>query len=281
MLVLASCSDDATSSGPDGGSDNPPGTPPAVGPDGAVILPPTPPAESLMNMTTESIDVDGAERTYVLAVPKAYDAARSYPLIVALHGDGDNAAGFAMGSGLEQAVGSDAILAFTDRSEDLFTPYDDNPDQKLVERVIDAVKASYTVDATKVWGFGFSKGAFQLNELACRKPGLFAAMAVHAGGAPQERDVNDEVYCPAAIGLPMFVVQGELDQGIGGEFAAQYWASRAGCAETRSPSTPTICQAFDGCDPSTPVVFCVVPGHPHSPLYPGAAVDSWSWFNSL
>ena len=38
--------------------------------------------------TPETVDVDGTARQYVLAVPKTYSADRTYPLIVALHGEG-------------------------------------------------------------------------------------------------------------------------------------------------------------------------------------------------
>ncbi len=234
-----------------------------------------------VNTTTETIDVDGNSREYVLSVPKNYDAARSYPLIVALHGDGLNAAGFVSFSKLEASTGDEAILAYPEGSVDLFTPYDQNPDQKLIALTIDAVKAKYSIDASKIWGFGYSKGAYQLNEIACKKPGIVTAMAIHAGGAPQTRDGNGAVDCPAAVGLPVFVTHGQNDGPDGGQFGADYWASRAGCQTTRSPTQPAICEAYDGCDPGKPVVFCVVPDQPHYPLYGEAGAHSWAWFKSL
>lgn len=240
-----------------------------------------PPPSSFVDTTTKGIDVDGAARRYVLSVPKAYDEARRYPLIVALHGDGQGAAGFAASSKLEAATRGGAFLAFPDGSVDLFTPYDDNPDQKLVARVIAEVSGAYAIDPTKIWGFGYSKGAYQLNELACKRPGLLSAMAIHAGGAPQTRDGAGNVDCPSAIGLPVFVTHGERDDPGGGRFGADYWASRAGCGATKTASTPSICEAYDGCDAGKPVAFCLVPGHPHYPLYADAAAHSWGWFTSL
>jgi polyhydroxybutyrate depolymerase len=236
---------------------------------------------SKMNTTTENVDVDGTSRDYIRSVPKTYAAGRSYPLLVALHGDGQDAASFRGELGIEGFIGDDAIVAYTDHSEDLFTPYDQNNDQRLIEVVIDAIKAKFSIDASKVWGLGYSKGGYQLNEIACRKPGLIKAMAIHAGGAPQEVDADGNPVCPKAIGLPMFATHGGNDDPAGGEFAASYWASRAGCGSTRSPTTPSICEAYDNCPPSKPVVFCVVPGQPHYPLYKNAAADSWAWFKKL
>lgn len=236
-----------------------------------------------MNTTTEAIDVDGQSRRYVLSVPKAYDPSRPYPLIVALHGDGLDAARFVSVSKLEASTGDEAILAYPDQSVDLFTPYGQNTDQKLIESIVVSLKQRFSIDASKIWGFGYSKGAFQLNEIACKRPGLLTAMAIHAGGAPQTRDPNNDsiVDCPNAIGLATFVTHGEKDDPGGGEFGAAYWASRAGCQTTRSPSSPPMCEAYDGCDAAKPVVFCVVPNQPHYPLYPEAAAHSWAWFKTL
>ncbi len=231
--------------------------------------------------TTESIQVDGTARRYVLSVPTKYDAKRSYPLIVALHGDGQSADDFVDFSKLEASSGQDAIVAYPDQSVDLFTAYDQNLDQRLIEVMILDLKERFSIDARKIWGFGYSKGAYQLNEIACRKPGLLTAMAIHAGGAPQERDENEAVDCPKAIGLATFVAHGSEDDPGGGEFAAQYWASRAHCESTRSPSTPDVCEAYDGCDEGKPVVFCVIPDQPHFPMYDNAAADSWAWFKTL
>lgn len=281
LTALAACSESSSE------TTNPPAAGGDAGGDtdgkdaGGGSQPDAAPPVSFMNTTVETIDVDGASRSYVLSVPKTYDAGRSYPLLVALHGDGQGAEGFVSFSKLEAATRDEAIIAYPEGSVDLFTPYDQNPDQKLIERIIVEVSSTYSIDSGKIWGFGYSKGAYQLNELACKKPGLLTAMAVHAGGAPQTRDGSGNVDCPNAVGLPVFVTHGEDDDVGGGLFGADYWASRAGCSSTRSPTTPPICEAYDGCDPGKPVVFCVVPGHPHYPIYPEAAAHSWAWFKTL
>jgi polyhydroxybutyrate depolymerase len=241
----------------------------------------TPAVPSKVNTSNETISVDGTERNYMLSVPKTYATGRSYPLILALHGDGQDAPGFVTFLRLDAFTGDDAILAYPNRSEDLFTPYEQNNDQRLIEVMIDALKGKFAIDDTKVWALGYSKGAYQLNEIACRKPGLLKAMAIHAGGAPQERASNGDVDCPSAIALPTFVTHGSEDDPGGGQFGADYWASLAGCGESRTPSTPSICEAYDGCSAGKPVVFCVVPGQPHFPLYKDAAEHSWAWFKTL
>ncbi len=281
FATLYACSD-ATSSGttPKPGTDGDGSDDGTTTADGGKTKNDGGPQGSKVNTTTQSVDVDGTSREYVLSVPKAYDKGGSYPLIVALHGDGQDAAGFVSFSKLEQVTGGEAILAFPDQSVDICAAYDDNPDEKLIERIIDAVKSTYSIDPSKIWGFGYSKGGYQLNEIACKKPGLLTAMAVHAGGAPNSC-TGGAINCANGAGLPAFFTHGGNDDPNGGEYAAQYWAGRAGCQLTKSKTTPDICEAFDGCPADKPVVFCVVPNQPHYPMYGDAAAHSWAWFKTL
>ena len=110
----------------------------------------------------------------------------------------------------------------------------------------------------------------ELRAVASRDPAKAHAIAERFGCVAAEgyddlldRPDIDAVYIPLPTGLHA------------------YWASRAGCQTSRTKSQPSICEAYDGCDPAKPVVFCVVPGQPHYPLYADAAAHSWGWFKSL
>lgn len=292
--VLASCSNDSSSETPDGGSVLPDGAPVVpgeedsgmVGPDGSDGS--VPPADSeppsKVVVTNETVDVDGTTRDYVLAVPKTYVNTRAYPLIVAFHGDGFNGPSFRAYFPIDKETGDDAIVTWpTGNDWDLFANYAVNNDQKLVEAVILAVKGKYTIDDAKVWGVGYSKGGFLASEIACHRPGLLKAMAIHAGGAPQEPNgPNGYPVCPSAIGLPTLVSHGMADPTFGGgDYAANYWALVAGCGTTRSDTMPSPCQQTDGCPAGNPVLFCAVPGLPHVPLWSDAAKVTWGFFKSL
>lgn len=249
--------------------------------DGSVITPDTAPS-SKVSVTNETVTVAGGARAYVLSVPTTYAAARKYPLIVALHGDGQDANGFRVFLGLDEISGDDAIMAYPDQAVDLYTPYDQNADQQLIEAVITAVKGKLSIDAAKVWGLGYSKGGFMVNEIACRKPGLLKAMAAHATGAPEEpRGVDGFPQCPGVMGLPVMTSEGDRDVGIGADYAANYWASVNGCSATRTPTTPSSCQKHNACPSGKPVVFCVAPGVSHYPIWRDAAQVSWDFFRTL
>ncbi|MBX3189997.1 MAG: dienelactone hydrolase family protein [Labilithrix sp.] len=287
-VTAAACSSEPASEGAPDGGPNPDGD--AARGDGPALpgddasAPADGEAPSKVDVTNETVDVDGRPRDYVLAVPKTYAASRSYPLVIAFHGDGFNGPSFRNYFRIDNETGDDAIVTWpTGNDWDLFTDYDVNNDQKLVEAVILAIKSKYNVDDAKIWGVGYSKGGFLASEIACHKPGLLKAMAIHAGGAPQEPNgANGYPLCPSAIGLPVLVSHGTLDpQFGGGDYAANYWALVAGCGDTRSATTPSPCQKHDGCPASSPVLFCPVDGLRHVPLWSEAAKVSWAFFTSL
>lgn len=237
---------------------------------------------SKVNATDETVTVLGTSRTYQLAVPKTYDAARKYPLIIALHGDGQDGPMFRAFLTLDDVAGDDAIVAYPTGAIDLFTPYDMNPDQQLVEATITDVKSKRSIDDSKVWAFGYSKGAFMANEIACRKPGLFKAMAFHAGSAPQEpRGADNYPMCPGVIGLPVLATEGDQNTDIGADYAANYWAMINGCGGSRTMSTPAACYTTNGCPSDKPVVYCLAPGVQHYPIWNQAVDVSWAFFKSL
>jgi len=238
---------------------------------------------SKVTATNETVTVLGDTRQYVLVVPKTYDAARKYALIVALHGDGQDGPSFHALLTFDDVAGDDAIVAYPTGAVDLFTPYDQNGDQLLVDAVVNDVKGKRSIDSAKVWGFGYSKGGFIANEIACRKPGVLKAMAIHAGGAPQEPQGPDGFpSCPGVQRLPVLVTGGDKDPEVGGvDYGAKYWAKVNGCAQTRTATTPAECLKADVCPAGQPVIYCVAPGVAHYPIWAQAVNVSWSFFRSL
>lgn len=119
------------------------------------------------------------------------------------------------------------------------------------------------------------------NQIACRKPGLFKALAVHASGAPQDVDVTGYPSCPGVIGLPVLATEGDNDQGIGGAFAAMYWSATNGCTSQKSATTPAACQTYNGCPADKSVTYCMAPKVNHYPIWADADDVSWAWFKTL
>lgn len=283
-LALGACSSKASGSSsssgpPDGAYIAEDGA--IIGPDGAVIEPDGGNRIEVV-VTNETVNVGGTTRDYVLSVPKTYDASRKYPLVIALHGDGQNADGFRTFLGLDDIARSDAISAYPDQALDLYTPYDQNTDQRMIEEVVVALKAKLSIDPAKIWALGYSKGGFIANEIACRKPGLLKAMANHAAGAPEEPRGGDGFpQCPGVVGLPVLASNGDNDTGIGADYAAAYWAKINGCGSGKAPAAPAGCEKYDGCPAKLPVTYCLSAGVSHYPIWPAAARISWDFFGAL
>ncbi len=239
---------------------------------------------SIVNVTNESIDVDGLKRGYTLVVPKNYDAAKKYPLVLELHGNGGDGSSFHEGYPMEQASKDEAILAYPtaiNSDWDLFDLPADNRDMRFMQVLVDALAAKYSIDKARVFGDGYSNGAFFLNELACRV-GFFKAIGNSAGGAPFD-DPNGTTACAAVTKMPAIIMHGDQDNGVGvdsGQGTASYWAKVNGCKTTLTATTPAPCKAYDGCPANAPVHYCFISGLAHI-WWDQAATTAWAFFKAL
>jgi polyhydroxybutyrate depolymerase len=139
----------------------------------------------------ETISVDGAERSYILRVPKAYDGTRALPLVVVLHGFTASGAlaevytGFGQKSEQEgffmvapDGVGNprgwnSGFLNLTGRRE--------QDDVKFVGALLDKMERDLNVDRDRIYIAGHSNGAMMANLLASRLSDRIAAIGAVAG----------------------------------------------------------------------------------------------------
>jgi polyhydroxybutyrate depolymerase len=237
---------------------------------------------------------NGNARSYVVAKPRTYDPKRSYPLVLVFHGNPGDAMGMAQGFPFDAASGQDAVLVYPQAgsadgnafSWDLYTPTDTNVDMNFIKPLIEEVKSSKaTIDASKVYGFGYSGGGFFISQYACRFGGVFRAISINAGGGPDEEQMgfpkrdNGCFICPGGK-VPTLVTHGGADPEVptdSGEFTATCYASTNGCSDTRTPTAPAPCELYDGCD--KPVKRCIIPGLGHAP-WEHSRDEAWSFFNA-
>lgn len=242
------------------------------------------PATSPVNLTTESVSVGGTKRTYLLAVPKNYDASKSYPLVLVFHGNGGNGSGMHQYYPLETASGDGAILAYLDAvgdGWDLFETPDQNADYDFVKAVASALRAKYNIPANRVFGDGWSNGGFFVNQVACRI-GFFRAITSQSGGAPFD-DPNGTTRCSPVGPIPILVLHGLNDNTVGpdsGSDTAQFWAKENGCGTSTSPTTPTPCVSYQGCKANEPVTYCGIDGLGHA-IWSEGAKTSWAFFQTF
>ncbi|MBI2192658.1 MAG: NPCBM/NEW2 domain-containing protein [Planctomycetes bacterium] len=180
-----------------------------------------------------SSSLDGGEEPFFLDVPYAYDAARSWPLVVQLHG----LVGF--GEPFQQAVPA--------HREDCLTlaPHGKGSiDFKWVAeaevlQAIQEVRARYSVDPRRISLQGHSMGATGAWSLAAHYPHLFQALSASAGNTDHEvwealwetPEMPEEshlaalrrylenadsaiTYAPNFLNLPVYCVHGTGDETV-------------------------------------------------------------------
>jgi polyhydroxybutyrate depolymerase len=277
--------DAGSTSTTDGGGGAPP---PAVD-----ATPPPPPTV----VTNETVQVWGSARTFVMVAPKDVVPAKAYPVVFVFHGDGGNGSGMRSWLTLDAQSGADAIVVYPDGKNatwDLYTPAASNADNAFVDAMLEAVKAKYTVDGARVFGSGYSSGAFFINQIACRRSGFFRAIAPNAGGAPQEPSDPAATTWPGTSytkcagqtgGVAAIVMHGPDDYVVGtksGTYDARYWAHVNGCDDsesTRTPTTPSPCVQHAGCPSDKRVLYCEIPGVGHG-IWNESAKATWAFFSA-
>jgi len=237
--------------------------------------------------SNESMPFAGVTRTYILSTPTTYDPAKVYPLVLVFHGNPGTAAGMRATSPFDVASRDQAVIVYPqglDNNWDLYKPLATNKDMPWIQALVDEVATKVNVDRTRVYGHGFSGGAFFAAQMACRVAGVFKAIAVHAGGGPEETQVtvarwpNGCVRC-AGGPVPTFVAHGASDTTVvpeSGAYTASCYATTNGCGRSLAATTGP-CQRYEGCPQASPVELCMVPNLGHQMWSEGTAA-SWRFF---
>lgn len=206
-----------------------------------------------MESTDQAAPSPFAERPYELRVPPGYNASKSAPLLILLHGytlsGADQEKRFALGrvasaQGMLYAIpdGTKDENGFrfwnaTDGCCDQFGAKTD--DVKYLRALIQDVRSHYNVDAKRIFLAGHSNGGFMAYRMACDAADLIAG-AVSLAGATW----NDPKLCKPSTPVAVLQVHGDADVVIkygGGRFASNpgdypgarttvaQWAQLNGC----------------------------------------------------
>lgn len=293
-VAVSGCSNsDTTAGGADGGTGN--GDDDSAGDDspGDDTTGDKPARPSMVDTTNETVSAGGVERKYLLAVPKNYDAAKSYPLVFVFHGDGGDGPSLYGTFPLDVGSGSDAILVYPSGlgaegkggDWDEGGPIDNNVDFPILDGIRDAVKAKYTIADGKVFGVGYSKGAFFASRAGCVKTDFFRAIVAIAGGQVQFDPNGSEpgmygtgtVAGPSCLQCPghpsVMYVHGTEDNTVlfqAGTYGSQCWAANNRCEgvfDGRDATGPASCETYKQCADGQQVLFCPIQGANHGNLF--------------
>jgi poly(3-hydroxybutyrate) depolymerase len=158
---------------------------------------------------------------YRLYVPKAYDARRPWPLIVALHGLGANEnsffeeygklvpklaeeRGYIVAAPLGYRVDGGYGFSLSAAPADVLTRRTQEYSEQDVMEVLARVRKSYSIDENRIYLMGHSMGAIGTWKLGAKYPDIWAALAPISGtGAP--------VTVERIRHIPEVVIHGDAD----------------------------------------------------------------------
>lgn len=169
--------------------------------------------------------VDGMRLPYRLFTPRDYDASKSYPLVLLLHGAGERGSdnvqqvkyGFSTFT-LERNQGRQPMFVVAPQcpanTQWVNTPWEDgaysvaqtpiSAPMKVVVGILDELEKNYSIDAKRIYVTGLSMGGFGTWDLISRFPDRFAAAVPICGG-------GDPSKAAALKTMPIWTFHGDED----------------------------------------------------------------------
>ncbi|MFH1013227.1 MAG: PHB depolymerase family esterase, partial [Thermoplasmatota archaeon] len=172
-------------------------------------------------MKTDSIIVDGLERTYCIHVPKGFDEDTSVPLVLVFHGGGGNARNIQETTSFNQKADEEGFLVVYPQGSGtlqnhLLTwnagfccayAYENSIDDvSFIKELVNHLKAQYTINDSRIYATGISNGGIMTYRLGAELSDIFAAIAPVAasiGGQPTE---NESLWCIPELMNPVSVI---------------------------------------------------------------------------
>ncbi len=239
--------------------------------------------------------VFGGDRPTTLQVPASYDADRSYPLLLVLHGWGGSSLLNQVYLGFTNAADTRDILVVApdgtvDRDGKPFWNASDSccdfygtevDDVAYLTGLVDDIRAAYSVDPARIYVIGHSNGGYMAYRLACERADIFAAITSLAGAAA----FQDPATCVPSAGVSVLQIHGDADETVpygGGNFpgavaSVERWATYDDCTGSLTPTGELdIEKRLDGAETTTAsVTSCpdglatdlwTIQGGAHSPV---------------
>jgi predicted esterase len=149
--------------------------------------------------------VDNTLQPYRLFLPAAYDAAKEWPLVVALHGMGgdENTMFDGYTGSVKQAAERLGLVVVCPKGRDTASMYRGAAEQDVMD-VLAEVRRDYKIDARRIYLMGHSMGGYGTWSTAMDHPEVFAALGPISGG-------GNPAGMEKIKALPQYVVHGDAD----------------------------------------------------------------------
>lgn len=210
---------------------------------------------------SQSIVVDGLNRTYLIHRPQPINPSRASSLILAFHGGGGDSQGMEALTGLSELSDQEGFIVvypqalnghWNDRRDPRFEADGAINDLKFVRTLIAQLQQTEAIDPRRIFATGISNGGFFTQALACDLSQQIAAVAVVASNLPQALSQDCQLSRPVSITYflgtsdPLMPYNGGVVMGANGRSATvlsaldsfNFWLNRAGIQ--RLPRTTTL-----------------------------------------
>ncbi len=248
---------------------------------------------SFAQTTSKSLVHGGLTRSYKEHVPTIYNPSTPVPLMICLHGLGDNMTNF-MGIGMNQLANTENFIVLTPQAVNSpfgtawnsgasYMGYQINAsidDLGFIEKLIDTTMSLYNIDSSRVYAMGFSMGGFMCHRLACELNNRIAAIASVAG------TIGASLNCTPGRAVPVCHFHGTKDStvyyngnmyGMDAVPLVQFWVNNNNCDTTpQIIDIPDVAQdgftikhfIYDNGDDNTMVEHYRVDSADHQWIYP-------------
>lgn len=141
---------------------------------------------SMVGSGSHTVYVGGQNRPYTLVLPRNYNPARAYPVILGFGGWQHDAARARSYEQLERAAGDRAIVIYPQGVANAWggAPYAKTSmqsDIRYIRAVLDKVGVFHKIDRKRIYAAGLSNGGGMAAALSCHAPDLVAGIASVAG----------------------------------------------------------------------------------------------------
>ncbi|HEY6460687.1 MAG TPA: PHB depolymerase family esterase [Polyangiaceae bacterium] len=249
--------------------------------------------------TTETLDVDGGTRTYILHTPPGYTGQTPVPLVFDFHPLGVPAAVWkGVSTWAAEADKDGFIVVWPQGIDDAWNVgrcCGGADDVAFTRAMIAAISAEKSIDPKRIYATGCSNGGGMSYMLACNAADVIAAVAPvnfdcitgatndpSCGSCTPSRPVSEVQFMGTADtevpydGGPTPVVQGLLFPSAQANFTT--WGGFDQCTGTpaAAPSQPS-CQSYASCGASTQVTLCTIDQGTHCGSYGTYPITQIAW----
>jgi polyhydroxybutyrate depolymerase len=207
--------------------------------------------------------VDGREREYIIEVPDPYDPEVPYPLVIAYHGNNsrmDNA----YGQQLAHEFENQAFVAYPqglpgEGLDAIWLLQAESIDVDFFDALVEDIGARGCVDRHRIFTWGYSRGGYFANLLACVRGDVVRGSSSAAAGMPLEAE-----QCVGPVS--QFIFRGTEDPvvpEIEPRLSMQAWLELDACSDAWRPGYHPDCKVYAECETDSSVVYCETPGAGH------------------